>query len=121
MTAQPVSLATLAGGAAIERFDREFERVIENIADPNTTLKKRTITLTISIKPDERRENCEIDIGCISKLAAMRSYGTHVFVDPHHVGRAFEADPHQMAMEFEDAEKPELGKTIPLKKVQNDK
>lgn len=43
-----ISLATLNKGAAIELFEQELKRVIENIADPNVEpTAKRKITLTV--------------------------------------------------------------------------
>ncbi len=40
-----VSLSTLGRGAAIERFDDEFKRVLENILDPNTADGPRALSL----------------------------------------------------------------------------
>lgn len=68
-----VTLAALNDGAAEQLFAREFERTLENIADPNTDPEaKRTITLKIEITADPERRNAEIIISANSKLAAMR-------------------------------------------------
>ena len=50
-----VSLDTLMGGEIIDRFKYEFNRVVENIADPNTTLSKRSITIKMDVKPNKSR------------------------------------------------------------------
>ncbi len=69
---EKVTLANLAKGAAVERFDAELARVLDNIADINTKCKSaRTITLTVKIVPTEDRAIGAVDIGCSSKLASM--------------------------------------------------
>ena len=51
-----VSLVNIKGGSAVEMFDRQLDRVMSNIADVNTTMKTRTITLQVTIAPlDEQR------------------------------------------------------------------
>lgn len=79
---EDVSLANLAGGAAIERFDLELEKVLKNIMDPNTTAKqKRKIKLTITIVPSEDRDYAHTEIACESTLAPLTS-----FTIPLHIG-----------------------------------
>lgn len=69
---EKISLANLARGAAVERFEAELTRVLDNIADPNTKVKtKRTITLKVDIVPTEDRTIGATTISCSSKLAAM--------------------------------------------------
>jgi hypothetical protein len=119
MAPQPLSLANLAGGAAIERFDLELNRVLENIADPNTSLKQRKISLDVIFKPDDRREGCEITVSCSAKLAGMREYGSHIYIDSRRPGLAFEADPRQMSLEFDESQKEETGgKTVPMRRAE---
>lgn len=49
-----LTLATICGGAIQEKVDRALEKVAKNILDPNTDPgKKRTITLKITMKPNE--------------------------------------------------------------------
>lgn len=49
-----LTLATICGGAVQEKVDRALEKVATNILDPNTDPgKKRTITLKITMKPNE--------------------------------------------------------------------
>lgn len=119
MAPQPLSLANLAGGAAIERFDIELARVLENIADPNTSLKPRKITLEVVIKPDDRREGCDIGVSCAAKLAGLTAFGTHIYINSRRRGQAFEADTDQMSIDFEedDAAKNE-GKTVPMRRAE---
>lgn len=50
------NLEELAGGAFTEQINREIRNVMENIQDPNTDAKKpRKITVTITFKPNDKR------------------------------------------------------------------
>jgi len=72
---EKVSLSNLAGGAAVERFDAELERVLENISSPETKIKKaRKITLEVSIVPSADRSLGAISINCTSKLVGMEVF-----------------------------------------------
>jgi len=76
-----VSLASISGGAVVERFDLALQEVLNNIIDPNTDAKKaRTITLKFTVKPDEDREVCTVSIGSETKLAPISQLNTHIFV-----------------------------------------
>ena len=66
-----VDLVTIADGAAVERFQVEMERVVENICDINTEAKRpRVITLTIEFHPNENRMGGTVVVGAKSKLVA---------------------------------------------------
>lgn len=55
-TTVPLSLSTVCGGCAEERFNFELQKILENILDPNTdATAERSVTLTVKIKPDEDR------------------------------------------------------------------
>ena len=46
----------MARGALMERANYELERIVENILDPNTpAAKKRKLTVTLELLPDEDR------------------------------------------------------------------
>lgn len=70
MEEEKLSLATLAAGKAVARFDDELAKILENIGDPNTAAQAvRTVTLKVSIRPDEERRNLEVFIAATSKMA----------------------------------------------------
>jgi len=52
---QVVSLASLCKGAAIERFDDELKKVLENMMDVNTGVGPREIVLKVRLKPNDDR------------------------------------------------------------------
>jgi hypothetical protein len=52
-----IDLNTFAEGALSERFNVELQKILENIADPNTDAKKtRKLTVTVSFKADDKRD-----------------------------------------------------------------
>ena len=51
-----LTVESLYGGGAVERFHGELEKAIANIVDPNTPAKKpRKVKLEMIIKPNEHR------------------------------------------------------------------
>jgi len=81
MEAERVSLISIGGGAAVELFDRELERVLRNVLDPNCPADaKRKITLTFTFAPDDRRECSRVAISSETKLAPPLGHGTLVYL-----------------------------------------
>ena len=69
-----VELCSLASGAAVDKFDKAFREVLDNIDDPNTDAEKpRTITLTITVTPDGSREQATIEVQAKTGLAPHRA------------------------------------------------
>ncbi len=65
-----INILKLAQGAVQEKLDREFEKVFENIQDPNVkATAKRTITLKIDLVPDDVRQVVKTNVTATSKLA----------------------------------------------------
>lgn len=101
MSDMKVRLDGLGGGAAMERFEEEMSKVIANIVDPNTPYKqKRTVTLSVSISPNEERTQCVMEIGCTSKLAPVKSVDSMlaIGVDQHGCIHAEEWVPKQLGL-----------------------
>lgn len=56
-----LTVESLYGGGAVERFHGELEKAIANIVDPNTPAKKpRKVKLEMIIKPNEHRNMAEV-------------------------------------------------------------
>ena len=73
-----VDLSELAGGELQAKFDREITKVIENMKDPNTPYQEaRSITIKISLKQTELRDDAKVDISVNSKLAGVISAKTN--------------------------------------------
>ncbi len=66
-----VNLSRLAGGALQEKFNREVTKVVQNLQDPNTPYgEARSITIRLSFKQTEFRDDAKIEISVSSKLAS---------------------------------------------------
>jgi len=64
------SLDDLMDGGVAEQFNTELNKVWDNIYDPNTDPSKvRAVVMTVKIKPNERRDACEMRVSVQSKLA----------------------------------------------------
>ncbi len=73
-----VDLSKFAGGELQAKFDREITKVIENMKDPNTPYKEaRNVTIKISLKQTQLRDDAEVDISVNSKLAGVISTKTN--------------------------------------------
>jgi len=104
---QGVTLDTIGGGALSELFEAELARILANIADPNTdTGAKRTITLTVSFKPNRDRDVADVQLKYSSKLAGIMTVDTQLFMG-RHKGKliAVESDPRQTDL-FDPARRP---------------
>lgn len=78
-----LTLATICGGAVQEKVDRALGKVVENILDPNTdSEKKRTITLKITMKPNEHDyEDVNVTADVSYTLAPDLGVQTQFFVN----------------------------------------
>lgn len=94
-----VSLGNLARGSCVERFDDEFKRVLENILDPNTADGARSITLKVSILPNEERSSAAVSISVDSSVKGPRPVPTMIFIGKDRgQALAFEHNPEQMKL-----------------------
>ena len=92
------SLTTLGRGAAIERFDEEMQKVLDNILDPNTKPDvMREVKLIVKVKPNKERDFAYVEIHCQSKLAPFDAVPTQIYIGKHK-GKAvaFERNPQQL-------------------------
>lgn len=70
-------LKELAGGALQEKFNKSFERVIENMQDPNTPYKnKRQIVIKMTFEQSEDRPDAKVQIDVAEKLAPQTALTT---------------------------------------------
>lgn len=81
MARQIKQLDELMDGALTERFNREMERVLANVFDPNTNPKqKRQIQIVIDIAPNDRRDAAEFKVDVKSKIASPVAIAQTVFL-----------------------------------------
>ena len=75
------NLDELMDGAMTERFQQHWDKVMQNVFDPNTDPKaKRQITVVIDITPNERRDAAESSIDFKTKMAPMRKLAQTIFL-----------------------------------------
>lgn len=67
-----IELKELVGGALQEQFGKAFERVVENLQNPNTPYKNaREITIKLKFTQNEQRDDVKCGISVNEKLAAQ--------------------------------------------------
>ncbi len=71
-----LTLENLGHGAALEKWQREHEKVLSNIDDPNKKEGMRKVTLVVTYKPHEDSGMVQIDVDCTSTLQGDKSYPT---------------------------------------------
>jgi hypothetical protein len=108
--AEEVNLLNIAGGAAVEVFDRLMQEALRNIADPATEAEaKRKIVIEVSLEPNEDRTALISSVQGHANLAKLRQVPTTIYASAHAKnGRyvAYEHDPKQSGL-F-DHEAPEV-------------
>ena len=73
-----IDLNQIGNGALHSRFNREMEKVVKNMKDPNTPYKDvRKITITLTFKQDEERNAAACIVEVSSKLAKAKSFETN--------------------------------------------
>ena len=67
---EEASLQTIGNGEAIDQFNFQLKRAIENCQDVNTDAETvRMVTLKVRIKPDKERKEASIDFQAEARLA----------------------------------------------------
>lgn len=76
-----LTVDTLYNGGVSERILQELNKVIENVADPNTPAKKkRTVTLKLEITPNEQRNLASMKVATSSTLCAPEPIETSIAI-----------------------------------------
>lgn len=76
-----VNLNEFAEGALQEKFDREFQKVLENIQDPNTNWKSpRKLVIELKFATGEDRELSMVDITTKSVLAISKQATARILI-----------------------------------------
>ena len=77
------SILELCRGAMLERFDYEAEKVVDNILDVNTpATKPRSITLTLTLKPDDSRSQIFMETVVKAKIQPTNPISGSVAIIP---------------------------------------
>jgi hypothetical protein len=104
---EKITLAEIGRGAAVERFDIELQKVLDNIQDPNTDPKKvRSVTLKITINPSEDRQVASYAIDGNSKLAPLKAVPGRMFLGVNKHGKGVASEEHPTQVEMTDMIRP---------------
>ena len=84
-----VSIVSIKNGAAIEMIDIAIQEAVENIADPNTTLKPREVIFKIVLAPAPDRSFCTSKFGVTKKFAMQEDEECLVMVKQDLAGNVY--------------------------------
>lgn len=88
-----IDLNTFANGALAERANEELQRILENIADPNTDAKKkRKLTLSITLSADNKRDVILTNVMAKSTLAPAEPIEAKILMDLDNHGKVTGAE-----------------------------
>jgi hypothetical protein len=89
----PLTIESLYGGGAVERFHFALQEVLQNILDPNTDAKKpRKVKLELTIKPNELRNMADLTISTTTTLCPPAPLETSILIDKDKAGKAHAAE-----------------------------
>ena len=73
-----IELQSILGGALQEKFNKSFERIIDNLQDVNTSSRdKRKITISLDFTQNELRDDVAVKISVVEKLAPQAPMKRH--------------------------------------------
>ncbi|HDR6822022.1 TPA: replication terminator protein [Bacillus thuringiensis] len=113
-----IDLNSLADGAVAEKVDAEFQRVLKNMADPNTDpTKARSITVTLTFVGDKKRKTWGCTSKVSSKLAPTKEVESTFIIDREDDGRIVGRElssgvPGQMYIDREGDISNDVGKKV---------
>jgi hypothetical protein len=115
---EAVSLRTLAGGAAIELFDDEMIKVLENILDPNTAPDvTRSLKLIVKIKPSKDRAVGTVEFTTQTTMAPPDARQTQLYMGMTKDGPvAVEHNPQQLKLGLDEIDQSGVIEFMPMKK-----
>jgi len=88
-----INLQDLSNGAVAERIDIELQKVLENIADPNTDPKKpRKLQVVLTFKADDNRDIAALTTQVKSTLVPARPSETKIILDYDERGKVTGAE-----------------------------
>ena len=74
---QQVNLEEIIGGALQEKFSKSFEKVVENLQNPDTPYKNaREITIKMKFTQNEMRDDVKCAVSVTEKLAPQSAMAT---------------------------------------------
>ena len=108
------SILQMARGAIMERVDYAMPEIIKNIMDPNTkATEARKLTLELTFKPDDTRQNIPFNCVVKTRLAATNPITSMLYVaDEDTIVEMVPQIPGQQAIDGTEQEAPPVLKVI---------
>jgi hypothetical protein len=79
---ETLNLVNICGGALVEVFERDLQKVLENIADQNTDAdKNRIINIRLTFIPFKDRSGAVVELKSETKLPGIPAQSSTVFID----------------------------------------
>lgn len=77
------NLKEIANGAVQELFENDLSKILDNIKDPNTSVKKgRVLSINFTFKPlQDDRDIVSVEISTKSTLAPVEGVSTQILID----------------------------------------
>jgi len=114
-----LNIANIAKGALVEQADEEIQKVLDNIKDPNTDpTKVRKVSITITFKPNERRNIASVNFQTKAALVPALPVETSIVIDKNNDGKAV-AEELFSEMKGQMAIDPNTGKVLDPGKIVN--
>jgi hypothetical protein len=97
---ETITLSNICRGAVEEVFQKEIEKLLENIRDPNTKDDaKRTVLLTFSFKPYPDRSGAVVEFAVKTTLQNIKPVGGTIHISTAGgESKAYPRDPRQQVM-----------------------
>jgi hypothetical protein len=101
---QYVTLETLNSGAVNELFGFAWQKLLDNVQDPNTKPDAvRKVKIEITVKPAKDRRNAATSVSVIPTLAAVVPHEASIVIgNEDGKVQAFTFDPNQQLLDLED-------------------
>lgn len=107
------SILEMKNGAFLEVTDLELTKVINNIRDVNTDPKKaRKLTISVTLKPDDSRQNIAVGFDVKTTLAPVNSQVTMLYDTGENVLEMTPQIPGQVDVNGEVQDSPPLLRLI---------
>jgi hypothetical protein len=111
-----ISLGTLNSGAVMDMFEVEWQKLLNNVNDPNTKPDAvRKVKIEIAVKPAKDRRNAVTSVSVTANLAAIMPHEASIVIgveDGEAVAYSF--DPRQQSLGFDKEGDSEEGNVTPF-------
>ena len=101
-----ISVVSLNGGEVIAGFDAELASVIAGLGKPDANPSPVSVTLTVTVKPDEELDQAKLEVSIRSKYPSRKALKGKLFLATRKGGdlEAFDRDQMEPRLPFAEEE-----------------